>query len=150
LPGAGRLFEAVAAGSNDFLLTSSDGSVAARVRLRLADAATTSHEIGGRAFTVDWPSGNAERRGRRVALSRTELRLLAALLQDQGGVVSRSELMDRLWPDDELSGEARENALAVYVGCLRNRLAALGLSPAIEAVRAKGYRLVPGDRPAMP
>ena len=58
--------------------------------------------------------------------------------------------MDRLWPGDELSGEARENALAVYVACLRNRLAALGVTPAIEVVRATGYRLVDGDGPAMP
>ena len=144
VPGAGRLSEAVAAGGNEFVLTSPDGRVAAHVRLRLAKAATTSHQIAGRTFAVDWPAASAARRGRRVVLSRTELRLLATLLQDQGRILSRAELIERLWPDDELSGEAREKALCVYLGCLRKRLAALGVSPAIELIRSTGCRLMAG------
>ena len=142
-PAAVRLYEAVAAGTNEFVLTSHDGAVAAHVRLRLSDLATTHHEIGGRAFRVDWSTAALERQGRTASLSRTEIRLLAVLLAEQGGVLSRSELIERVWPQGELLGSERESALNVYICCLRKRLAAIGVHRGIETVRGAGYRLLP-------
>jgi DNA-binding response OmpR family regulator len=139
LPGARRLIAALAEGANQFVLTTCDGGVAMRIQLRLPDAAKTTHTAGGRTFAVDWSDARIEHRGRSIALSRTELRLLATLLEEQGRPLSRRELIERLWPDGELAAFDRASALAVYVRCLRRRLAAAGLPAVVAAMRGE-YR----------
>jgi DNA-binding response OmpR family regulator len=72
-------------------------------------------------------------------LSRTELRLLAALLEGEGQVMSRADLIRRVWPGDELELADRENALGVYVCSLRKRLSMIGVGSALVTVRYVGY-----------
>ena len=125
----------------DFVLTSGDGRLSAKVRLRLAGSGRTPHTIGGRSIFVDWSISAVEHGRSRATLSRTELRLLAALIDAGSRAMARSELIERVWPHNELPLEDRENALAVYVCCLRKRLAAVGVADAITTVRGVGYRL---------
>src|SRR3954463_13987682 len=49
-----RLVEALRRGYQHFVLTSRDGIVSARVRLRIAGLARTRHCIGGRTLLIDW------------------------------------------------------------------------------------------------
>ena len=70
-----------------------------------------------------------------VALSPIECRLISALLDRLGSVVSRATLTRAGWP----SGEPSRNQLDVHVLRLRRRVEPLGLS--LRTLRARGYSL---------
>jgi hypothetical protein len=71
-----------------------------------------------------------------------EARLMTALLDRFGAVVSRDQLARSGWP----KGAPGRNALDVHVLRLRRRITPLGL--AIKTVRSRGYLLEPGDAEA--
>ena len=75
-----------------------------------------------------------------VALPPVEARLVAALVERYGAVVSRATLTSAGWP----GGSPGRNALDVHVLRLRRRIAPLDL--AIRTVRSRGYVLEPADR----
>ena len=75
-----------------------------------------------------------------VALPPVEARLMAALLDRPGAVVSRDALAKAGWPD----GAPGRNALDVHVLRLRRRVDPLGL--VIRTVRSRGYLLETGTR----
>jgi DNA-binding response OmpR family regulator len=77
------------------------------------------------AFTVD---------GQSVELSKTEQKLLRLLVENQGIVVSRNTLVDRIWTDG--ASFVDENALSVTVKRLRDKL---GTQAAIKTVYGIGY-----------
>jgi len=88
-------------------------------------------------------------RGVMLDLTPREFELLEYLARRQGEVVSREELCARIWGLDFASDS---HVLPVYVGYLRRKLAAAGLTDVIRAVRGVGYVLdVPaGAEPALP
>ena len=73
--------------------------------------------------------------GRPVSLSRREHELLEFFLRHPDRVVTKTELLDRVW--DARGGGYEPNTVEVYVGYLRRKLGP-GL---IETVRGAGYRL---------
>jgi len=73
--------------------------------------------------------------GEPVALSRREHELLEFFLRHPDRVVTKTELLDRVW--DARGGGYEPNTVEVYVGYLRRKLGA-GL---IQTVRGAGYRL---------
>lgn len=74
-----------------------------------------------------------------VSLPPLEARLMSALLDRFGAVVSRENLSRSGWP----TGAPGRNALDVHMLRLRRRIAPLGL--AIRTVRSRGYLLEAGD-----
>ena len=137
-----RLFDALNAGARDFVLTSTDGRLSARVRLTLASVSMSEHLVGGTTVVVDWSLSTVANGQRRETLSRTELRLLATLLEAPGHTLSRATLIERMWPDDARAMTERENSLAVYICCLRKRLTSIGVGSCLRTVRGVGYQLV--------
>jgi DNA-binding response OmpR family regulator len=85
-------------------------------------------------LALDFERGTASRAGKAVALTRSEFRLLALLAERRGEVVSRREMIERLWQSayvgDERAGD-------IHVSNLRRKLG----RDAIETVRGEGYRL---------
>ena len=75
-----------------------------------------------------------------VALPPVEARLMGALLERSGAVVSREALARAGWPD----GAPGRNALDVHVLRLRRRVDPLSL--VIRTVRSRGYLLESGSR----
>ena len=73
-----------------------------------------------------------------VALSATEAGLLRLLLQAQGRVVSREEMLAAIWDDEQF---VDDNTLSVNMARVRRRLEELGLPDAVLTVRGQGYRL---------
>ena len=95
-------------------------------------------------FVFDCPNATLWEGSRLVALGSRGAALLAALVEADGGVVSRSALMDRAWP-----GLAVEDGnLAVQIAALRR---ILGTRPDgqewIATVPRVGYRLVRAPGP---
>lgn len=75
-----------------------------------------------------------------VALSPAEFRLLAFLLENQGRVFSREELLRGAWPKHISAGG---RTVDVHVRRLRQLLEPFGCDTLIQTVRSFGYRLVP-------
>ena len=71
-------------------------------------------------FLFDFSSLVFERKGREVSLSKNEQRLLRLFLENEGRVLTRSVLVDRLWTDG--AEYVDENALSVTVNRLRGKL----------------------------
>lgn len=78
-----------------------------------------------------------------VALSPAEFRLLAFLLEHQGRVFSREELLRGAWPKNITAGG---RTVDVHVRRLRQLLEPFGCDDMIQTVRSFGYRLVAPTR----
>ncbi len=77
--------------------------------------------------------------GEDVGLSAVELRLLAALLDADGRVLSRMQLLDAVYGEAE--GEVTDRAIDQYVKRLREKLGDdPGAPQYVETVRGTGYR----------
>lgn len=75
---------------------------------------------------------------REETLTNREWQLLLSFVEQRGDVLSRSELLARVWGKD-FDGEP--NIVDVYVGYLRTKLASLGADGVtIRTVRGVGYR----------
>jgi two-component system phosphate regulon response regulator PhoB len=85
-------------------------------------------------------------RGEEVSLSPAEFRLLAFLLENQGRVFSRAELLRGAWPKNITAGG---RTVDVHVRRLRQLLEPFACDDLIQTVRSFGYRLAPpqGDAP---
>jgi two-component system, OmpR family, response regulator PhoP len=86
-----------------------------------------------------------ELHGQPVELTSFEYRLLEYLVLRAGQVVSRSELIDRLYDQDY---DRDSNTVEVFVGRLRRKLDPEGTLKPIETLRGRGYRfaLTPAGR----
>jgi two-component system phosphate regulon response regulator PhoB len=81
--------------------------------------------------------------GHEVPLSPAEFRLLAFLLENQGRVFSRDELLRGAWPKNITAGG---RTVDVHVRRLRQLLEPFGCDDIIQTVRSFGYRLMPPSR----
>jgi DNA-binding response OmpR family regulator len=80
--------------------------------------------------------------GRELELTERELRLLLYLAQRVDHVVTRTELLSRVW---SMSFDPESNVIEVHISRLRDKLGAHG--SLIETVRGKGYRLRSAAKP---
>ena len=71
-------------------------------------------------------------------LTKNESRILAALLDKRGQVVSREELMLKLWDSEEF---VDDNTLTVNVNRLRKTLADAGLGDCVKTHKGQGYSI---------
>jgi two-component system phosphate regulon response regulator PhoB len=85
--------------------------------------------------------------GHEVPLSPVEFRLLAFLLENQGRVFSREQLLRGAWPGKIAIGG---RTVDVHVRRVRQLLEPFGCDGIIQTVRSFGYRLVPPSRDARP
>lgn len=88
-------------------------------------------------LTIDRSAKNVTRGERAVDLSPREFDLLVALAEADGEVISRSELLSRVWGIDFDPGT---NLVDVQVGRLRRKLDGTGPG-LVQTVVGKGYRL---------
>ena len=107
------------------LLRRSGRLVAPRRRLQVAD------------LVLDEDSHDVTRGGVPVALTATEYELLRLLLQNPGRVLSKAQILQRVWRYD-FGGEA--HVVELYISYLRKKLDA-GRAPLIHTVRGAGYLL---------
>ncbi|HAF09218.1 MAG TPA: DNA-binding response regulator [Chloroflexi bacterium] len=87
-------------------------------------------------LVIDRDAMTCRRGEREIQLSRTEYQLLELLLTNQGKVLSRDVIFDKVWGYDF---GPESNSLDVYVGYLRRKLEADGEPRIIHTVRGVGY-----------
>src|SRR5580698_8866441 len=98
-------------------------------------------------FQLDCSSFELRRQGRaqkseRISLERIPMELLILLLERQGAVVTREEIVDRLWGKDVFVDT--EHGINTAVRKIRYALKENPEQPRfIQTVTGKGYRFVP-------
>ena len=75
---------------------------------------------------------------RELILTKNEMIIFRLMLDRQGSIVTRDDLMTALWDNDEF---VNDNALTVNISRLRSKLAELGCEDAIETRKKQGYVL---------
>ncbi len=90
-----------------------------RARLRRHDVATREAWLRHGAFELDAEGKRVRYRGQALDLTRYEYGVLAALLARPGAVLSRAQLMDRVWGDALDSGD---RTVDTHIKTLRAKL----------------------------
>ena len=87
---------------------------------------------------VSLTKGSLTRGDKEQILTKNEMIIFELLLERQGEIVSRDDLMTTLWDNDEF---LNDNALSVNISRLRGKLADLGIEDGIETRKKQGYVL---------
>ncbi|MFQ6865190.1 response regulator transcription factor [Blautia sp.] len=93
-------------------------------------------ERGGAVLNLG--SGDLSFQGRSVSLTRNELKILNLLFSQAGNVVSREDIMQMLWENDDF---VDDNTLTVNVNRLRRKLEEIGLGNMILTKKGRGYMI---------
>jgi DNA-binding response OmpR family regulator len=109
--------------------------------LRRAPESTHVQHYEDGALSIDYGRRLVVCRGLPVRLTPLEFRLLAALIENAGNVLSPDQLVEHVW--GHAAGVSRDQ-VKLYVSYLRRKLGQVadGFEP-IETVRGFGYRYVP-------
>lgn len=91
-------------------------------------------------ISADIVRGTVKKDGQELVLSALEYRLLLYFLNNQGIVLSRSQLLEALW---DIAGEfVNDNTLTVYIKRLREKIEETPQNPLlIKTVRGLGYKM---------
>ncbi|GAB3808413.1 response regulator transcription factor [Micromonospora zhanjiangensis] len=92
-------------------------------------------------LTLDEDSHEVRRAGEEIALTATEFELLRYLMRNPRRVLSKAQILDRVWNYD-FGGQA--NVVELYISYLRKKIDA-GRTPMIHTLRGAGYVLKPAD-----
>jgi two-component system OmpR family response regulator len=136
----------ITAGGDDYVTKPfSIEEVLARLRglLRRADL-TRRHgesELAVADLTMDEDAREVRRGGDLIDLTATEFELLRFLMRNPRRVLSKAQILDRVWNYD-FGGQA--HVVELYISYLRKKVDA-GRAPLIHTVRGVGYVLKPGS-----
>jgi two-component system OmpR family response regulator len=87
---------------------------------------------------VDLLKRHVARGGQHVALQPREFRLLEELMREEGRIVTRTMLLERVW---NYHFDPQTNIVDTHISRLRSKLNAGGKADLIETVRGVGYRM---------
>jgi two-component system, OmpR family, response regulator len=119
--------------------------VVARLRALLrrshgaAERPTSALVVGD--LTLDEDSHEVMRAGAEISLTATEFELLRYLMRNPRRVLSKAQILDRVWNYD-FGGQA--NVVELYISYLRKKIDS-GRTPMIHTMRGAGYVLKPAD-----
>ncbi len=103
-----------------------------QLRKNAVQLSTKTFQIDGFLFNFDGMQFSKD--GVPIELSKTEQKLLRLLVENQGIVMSRADLVDRIWTDG--AEYVDENALSVTIKRLRDKL---GAQKQIQTIYGIGY-----------
>jgi two-component system OmpR family response regulator len=108
-----------------------------RTSVAAARADNTLLTVGD--LTLDEDSHEVHRAGDLIPLTATEYELLRFLMRNPKRVLSKAQILDRVWNYD-FGGQA--NVVELYISYLRKKIDA-GREPMIHTLRGAGYVLKP-------
>ena len=95
--------------------------------------------VGDLVLNVD--TREVTRAGEEMHLTATQFELLRYLMENPKRVISKAQILDRVW-DYDFGGQA--NIVELYISYLRKKVDA-NHAPMIHTVRGAGYVLKPAD-----
>jgi two-component system, OmpR family, response regulator len=130
------------AGADDYMVKPFEfEEFLARVRALLRRGASADPVVSRfGALTLDRAERIATLAGRKLDLTTREFALLAYLVRENGRIVTRSELLAKVW---QTVFDPSSNVVDVHIRNLRDKLR----EDLIETVRGVGYRMVPARDP---
>jgi two-component system, OmpR family, response regulator len=132
--------EALDTGADDFL-SKPFSFVVLVARLRALARRRTDHNLQpleAGDLVLDVVSRTCRRGDSEISLSPREFALLEALLRHKDEIVSKQELLERVW-GEEFQGDP--NVVEVYVGYLRRKVDRPFGRSDLETIRGEGYRI---------
>src|ERR1700756_48948 len=92
-------------------------------------------------YEICFQSGEVRKAGLRIRVQQQPMKLLEILLEHPGGVVTREELRNRVWPNESFGDF--DQALNIAIGKLRSALGDSAENPRfIETLPKRGYRFI--------
>lgn len=127
-------------GADDFIAKPADPMV---LTAKVQAVLRRTYEITGAGRTMEFCGAQlcldddcVRTETEQIELTKNEFRILQMLLENRGKIVSREELMTRLWQSDLY---VEENTLTVNVARLRKKLEEGGLRDVIRTKPGRGY-----------
>jgi two-component system OmpR family response regulator len=119
--------------------------VVLRLRALLRRTHITTETAGAKIvvgdLVLDEDSHEVTRAGDEISLTTTEFELLRFMMRNAKKVLSKAQILDRVWSYD-FGG--RSNIVELYVSYLRRKIDS-GRAPMIHTLRGAGYVLKPAD-----
>jgi two-component system, OmpR family, response regulator len=119
--------------------------VVLRLRALMRRTGVTEEDAGARLVVGDLSlnedTREVTRGGEQIALTATEFELLRYLMSNPRRVLSKAQILDRVWSYD-FGGQA--NIVELYISYLRKKIDA-GRAPMIHTMRGAGYVLKPSS-----
>ncbi len=109
------------------------------VRRALAAGNASANRLVVGDLVMDEDSHEVRRAGEEINLTATEFELLRYLMRNPKRVLSKTQILDRVWKYD-FGGQA--NVVEIYICYLRKKIDA-GRTPMIHTLRGAGYVLKP-------
>jgi len=117
------------------------GTLSASEHFLMPTPAPASRAVRFGAFEADLSSGELRKHGLRVKLQDQPFQILAMLLERPGGVLTREELRQKLWPTDTFVDF--DHGLNNAINRLRDALSDSAEAPRfIETLPRRGYRFI--------
>jgi two-component system OmpR family response regulator len=105
----------------------------------VTDPDVTQLQVGDLVLNED--SYEVTRAGHSIDLTSTEFELLRYLMRNPKRVLSKANILDRVW-DYDFGGKA--SIVEIYISYLRKKIDTIG-PPLIHTVRGVGYIIKPAD-----
>ena len=134
------VIEGLDSGGDDYVTKPFDmGELVARCKSLVRRAYDRpSPEIRVGSLVVNTAARRVTCGGQAIMLPAMEYRLLEYLALRGGQVVSKEDILDRLY---DFQSEKFSNVVEVYISSLRRKLSARGPGPVIHTMRGQGYML---------
>lgn len=127
-------------GADDYVCKPfSPREVVARVKANLRRSVAVADPVTAGGFEIDELRHVARLDGKKLELTRVEFRILLALLDPPGRVLSRDQLLDRMYDDQRIVGDRTVDS---HMTNLRRKLQAVrNDAECIHSVYGLGYKL---------
>lgn len=123
-------------GADDFVTKPFNTQVLLARIERLLKRNNTSNVLKYDKLTIDSAKSMVSKDNQMIDLSRNEIKILYYLVKNKSKIVSRDDLMDYLWNDNEFIDD---NTLTVNINRLRSKLSTVGYEDMIITKRGQGY-----------
>ncbi len=98
----------------------------------------TSHLLQVNGLVLDLLRHEVTRDGKLIDLTAKEFALLEYLMRNAGIVLSRTQIVDRVWRYDL---DSLSNVVDIYIHYLRDKIDKGSAHPLIKTVRGVGYKI---------
>lgn len=106
--------------------------------LKKSNPVSQSNSFSWQGAALYLESSTVEYNGKKVELTKNEVKILYYLFKNAGKICSRSDIIEYLW-DNQLYVD--DNALSVNINRIREKLCSIGLENFIKTKHRQGYTL---------